>query len=272
MSTTTTPPGRLFSGAAQSSSFHVVTFAARTACVFVALLSIRCCCYSTPARSPQSLPNQRPRSKDSHAFAPATSVQRPASSIRRPSPITCPCGKTITARGHAHHQSSHHGEHLPPYLRLAPSPLLVRLPSCLAPALPCLTLHMQPASVSDAPLTSVHSCPPRFNLLPKHDPTRTLTSIALQGDRDGHHHDRAAECWQDFAIESSGGECLPDREVASLHPRYSLRACPTNETLSREESSLLSTSILALRGASSSMPPAQLLRNHELHRHGWSKR
>jgi len=49
-----------------------------------------------------------------------------------------------------------------------------------------------------------------------------LTALTLQGDRDGHHHDRVAKCWQDFTPPSSGGECPLDAErptcVDMLHP------------------------------------------------------
>jgi hypothetical protein len=37
----------------------------------------------------------------------------------------------------------------------------------------------------------------------------------VQGDRDGHHHDRTAECRQDVAVARSSGESLP--VLDSLH-------------------------------------------------------
>jgi hypothetical protein len=48
--------------------------------------------------------------------------------------------------------------------------------------------------------------------------------LCVQGDRDGHHHDRVAECWQDVAAESSGGESLPDADV-TLQGKLELTDC-----------------------------------------------
>ena len=38
-------------------------------------------------------------------------------------------------------------------------------------------------------------------------------NLTVQGDRDGHHHDRAAERRQDITAASSGGESLPNAET-----------------------------------------------------------
>lgn len=100
---------------------------------------------------------------------PAARIPTPSLSLQHPSSITCSRSSTVTARGRDHHQCDHHGEHLPPHLRLAPSPVLVRLSSCLAPA--HAHAHAQP-SMPDAPLLSVHSYQPQSGEATRH-PNRT---------------------------------------------------------------------------------------------------
>jgi hypothetical protein len=85
------------------------------------------------------------------------------------------------------------------------------LPSC---HLPCAQALM-PDAPTDTSISTI-SALGKSKAVSGDGPRLLLTVSTVQGDRDGYHHDRAAECWQDVAVESSGGESLPDTDMPML--------------------------------------------------------